>query len=691
MTRMSQASNDSFNESSTTVTALAHSSSSHEKQIQQGSINESLAASEAACSNQDVSMAQQRHDAEHKDSISSSLGNVANHTSSESTLVNSLNGSIGGMAAAGTTGDFINYRDVEVESSRSSKMTSEGRSSSRGVGFKLTTAGAAAATNYDDYDDNVENQADEEIEREEHNSDSDYSDNDDRDDRDTAINVRRPRKRESVWFDESEHAANTETSQRRHHRAHRQQQQQQEEHSIHDASPDDSNSASNDQAHPMFGATAPFSSSSPTRDEQHQSSTAGTSSSDNSAFQRITLGLRSYFSATNAAAKHVSDENAQLRDNSLSPWSLTAIATSSSLSDIIYKSTPVCKSNFHSIIDSQHHDANVELLKVNIAPMIVAKSKSFSRLIEKLAAESSASLQAQFGSSVATHLYEQSDCAKLVKLFKTYESYYSTMFTAIADNYTKPLSTRLDLDYCDAGLSLSPSSDDHSKEEILNNIDSLETLPSATAMPKATTAYEDNENSSSSSSWSSWTGGARRPLDNLINKINLFGSYDDFREKLNDSLSTKRTDGTSNEFYSCSICAHCLDEPITLVCGCTYCKTCLNEFNKTLQHLFNTHDTEAARVYVIDDTATTYLFKCFNCSRSHSHNNIEHLKPNKFISKLVEKLWPECAEVKKLRDDLRSYVCLDVELNKEIDLLKYEFLFNAAYQMGKDFSFFISN
>ena len=84
------------------------------------------------------------------------------------------------------------------------------------------------------------------------------------------------------------------------------------------------------------------------------------------------------------------------------------------------------------------------------------------------------------------------------------------------------------------------------------------------------------------------------------------------------------------------------------------------------------------------------LFKCYNCSRVHENNTAEYLKANTNIASIVEKLFQSKIENRKLRNDIRRYICLNLENNnnntsnktKHFDVNKYEKMFLFAYSLG---------
>lgn len=149
------------------------------------------------------------------------------------------------------------------------------------------------------------------------------------------------------------------------------------------------------------------------------------------------------------------------------------------------------------------------------------------------------------------------------------------------------------------------------------------------------------------------------PFKNTYNKVE--------REVLkNTSLKINKK---SEEFYICSLCSHCFLEPVTLSCGCTYCKKCLTEYSYFIsEHLFQ----------------NSSFISCFNCSKIKINDNFCGIDVT--ILRLTKELWPESVEVKKLRNEIRNYIIFSSEITGVFHFEKYEYLLNQIYLKGMKFN-----
>ena len=74
----------------------------------------------------------------------------------------------------------------------------------------------------------------------------------------------------------------------------------------------------------------------------------------------------------------------------------------------------------------------------------------------------------------------------------------------------------------------------------------------------------------------------------------------DVAAQVDAELSETRVAPT-REFHVCPLCSHCLVEPVTLVCGCSFCKRCLKEIEGQSAFKFkqdNAATTSASQTWV---------------------------------------------------------------------------------------------
>lgn len=152
------------------------------------------------------------------------------------------------------------------------------------------------------------------------------------------------------------------------------------------------------------------------------------------------------------------------------------------------------------------------------------------------------------------------------------------------------------------------------------------------------------------------------------------------------------------DFHTCPLCSHCLLEPVTLVCGCTYCKYCLREYyefkssekndgkSKSIYQFFGSlpfhSEFSSDSKTNIEKEQSPMKVECYNCGKKHEKNHPDQLKVNTLISMIVEKLWTPNILIKKLRNDIRSFVVFDLENTGKINVGKYKYLYSQA--MNKD-------
>lgn len=242
--------------------------------------------------------------------------------------------------------------------------------------------------------------------------------------------------------------------------------------------------------------------------------------------------------------------------------------------------------------------------------------------------------------NLSNESYDSKSIHKLKNIFSNYENYYATMLIPECDNFK--LDAKIDTKFCCKRIRHS------SNEEIKNESD----------------WYESEEE-------------------------NIDKEYFDLEANLDENSNHVKSPMNRDEFHLCSLCCHCLCEPITLICGCSYCKNCLNEYNAALEKVKSESSTDSKltgnkRKLSNDLNDKIELFKCYNCSFVHEKNSSEFLRPNFLLSKLVDKFWSKNVDSRNLRNDLRQYVCFLIDSDFEnFNLGLMEKLFLKAYELGK--------
>lgn len=135
------------------------------------------------------------------------------------------------------------------------------------------------------------------------------------------------------------------------------------------------------------------------------------------------------------------------------------------------------------------------------------------------------------------------------------------------------------------------------------------------------------------------------------------------------------------KFFICDLCSYILREPITLTCGCTYCKSCLDRYNRTqLQH--RNYYLNKKRMHA----EQALLFKCKKCGQKNPKHTLTYLKTNNCLSDCIAKLFGNYLDLNMLRVDLRNYVCLN-KFEIEFVLL----LFENAFKLDETNSLLLSD
>jgi hypothetical protein len=147
---------------------------------------------------------------------------------------------------------------------------------------------------------------------------------------------------------------------------------------------------------------------------------------------------------------------------------------------------------------------------------------------------------------------------------------------------------------------------------------------------------------------------------------------------LNHANSLPQAVNQADEFFLCELCGHIVCEPMTLACGCTYCKSCLDRFNQAQVQRRNFTMNKKRMSTDPDHQPMTTLFKCKKCGLVNANNTSRFLKANKCFYSCIEKLFGKHVDLNLLRADLKAFVCL----NKfEIDIVLL--LFENAFKLGK--------
>lgn len=475
-----------------------------------------------------------------------------------------------------------------------------------------------------------------------------------------------------------------------------------------------------------------------------------------SAYERLTKSVRSFLNATRILRTQLTQgspessaaEESSSNNQSLSPFSSASSASppsssspsQSGLSPSMSSSNQSSSSSNHHRHHHHYHHHHSSLSNSDKFKNMTKKSNLFDELL-KQCSESSATTNSYTSLSSnkkPCQKVNKTNLKNLFDLFKNNENYYSTMFFPITDNF-KLESPKTRYTFRSSTSHASRRASKKETELISNGEDSNELNECQFAYNKQQDQQTANNNNNqiTNNNTNNQTSSATNSTTTSNNNEN---------NTHNTNLKLR-----SSEFFVCSICCHCLYEPITLVCGCSFCKSCLNEFNLTsiklsliklakknaadslneLDLLANStnfdmkqtcsnsqsctegtsngkgdcqSDSEDSSESSNDDNSNNNsetkfkslschnlgLFKCYNCSRVHENNTAEYLKANTNIASIVEKLFQSKIENRKLRNDIRRYICLNLENNnnntsnktKHFDVNKYEKMFLFAYSLG---------
>jgi hypothetical protein len=266
---------------------------------------------------------------------------------------------------------------------------------------------------------------------------------------------------------------------------------------------------------------------------------------------------------------------------------------------------------------------------------------------------------------------------KLAELFLTNESYYSLMLNPFSDTF------HIETNYS--------TQNDSSNKRMRHNTNSASSL----------NKNKNDENNYHSDYDEDETINNNENEDYLdLQENDDSNDNEDVyqKEEFNLNLLLNQSTNSINnsndtEFYLCKICKHCLYEPVTLICGCSCCKNCLNEYTKTVLKLNNmTQDdatnlnTSTKKTIKRKHSSKTDLFKCLNCGKSHNQNTNDILRQNVTLTTLVDKFWSKNIEIRKLRNDIRNFVCFNMEnirTFEKFDIEEYETLLIEAYNLDQ--------
>ncbi|CAF0856355.1 unnamed protein product [Brachionus calyciflorus] len=296
-------------------------------------------------------------------------------------------------------------------------------------------------------------------------------------------------------------------------------------------------------------------------------------------------------------------------------------------------------SNFDPCITLTSDDKKSDLIN---KPKFEPKSSLFDKILKE-------TCETFPEENIQKYIYDFKLIYKLRDLFSKHENYYATMLIPISDNFLirkKNFGAKVYNKRMKHSISEDNRYDDDNEEYMMSQDDDYDIF------------------------------------SNIIFNIDSNSSQE--------SRSNNRYQN-QDEFHLCSLCSHCLYEPITLVCGCSFCKNCLNEYNLTLENLsmnknevddFSGSSHKRKHNNFLSTSNKIELYKCFNCSFVHEFNTSQATKQNVILSQLVNKLWLNNVEIRKLRNDLRRYVCfvIDTDLDS-FCLKKFESMFLKAYDL----------
>jgi hypothetical protein len=308
------------------------------------------------------------------------------------------------------------------------------------------------------------------------------------------------------------------------------------------------------------------------------------------------------FSASTASTSSASPQSSSSSFQSgLSPPSMSSSNQSNSLSSS--SSSSKNRHHYHHHHHSSHHHASSSSsssLNKNVMNM-TKKSNLFDDILKQFSENTATNRENNnvlISKAKPSHKINKKNLKNLLNIYKNNENYYTTMFFPITDNYKlESAKTRRTFRASSSNMShhhRSLRQNSASKKEIQliksngedsNDANEIETAynkqkdeTEAAAAAAAATASSSLSESPSSESSASSNNNNKSTDQKATNSNNNASNTSNGNQQQQNTKTNKK----STEFFTCPLCTHCLYEPITLVCGCTFCKNCLNEFNLTL-------------------------------------------------------------------------------------------------------------
>ena len=456
----------------------------------------------------------------------------------------------------------------------------------------------------------------------------------------------------------------------------------------------------------------------------------------NSNYSRLTRTVRSYLNATNSSISSepstATPTNPTIRPNQ--PSTLSQLENRYNNFSFSGSPSPLGSSNNSNSSSQLNLDkicSKADFFNPTFGGPLKFEPKS--SLFYDLLRKSNQHLAESKLAQAKTNITDVKILLKLANLYLAYENYYTAMFVPMNDNF------KLN--------EANPNMNDLNRTHIENKDDAsnyLEKFSSSDFSFKRIKRTSHDDLSFNCDNELSFLIDSSNEIENFLNDLlesSSSNSKPANKEESSQNENSNDKSCKSNEFYLCSLCCHCLVEPVTLVCGCSFCKACFKEYtNKLMKYKYKKVANKSAQCKSLfnysnliegdkrknrDDSdsdlsdnesskssSTSSLnnnnnsaksfkrkfscqnkispFRCYNCNKEHDHNSTSFLKPNVLVCKLTDKYWHGNIEIRKLRNDIRNYVCYSMESNSELfDVDKFQFMFEEAYKLGKFFLNFI--